>query len=107
MRNNKRRLPKKEYFQQRLAQITATAGWEDDPRLADKAEYYKRRLDEMETPLLHQQDIKQLLESMDEDAQSIAELSADDGVYIPSSTVRTLVGNIQESIMHIREKIGS
>jgi hypothetical protein len=106
MSSRKHRLPKKEYFQQRLAEITATAGWEDNPRLADKAEYYKRRLDEMEQPLLHQQTIKQLLRSMDEDAQAIADYAKDDGTYISASKVRTLVGNIQESIMHIQESIG-
>ena len=106
MANNKPRLPKKEYFQQRLAQITATAGWEGDPRLADKAQYYKRRLDEMETPLLHQQSIKQLLRSMNEDAQAIADYAKDDGTYISATQVRTLVGNIQQSIMHIEESIG-
>jgi hypothetical protein len=106
MRNNKPRLPKKEYFQQRLAQITATAGWEDNQRLVDKAQYYKSRLDEMETPMLHQQTIKQLLRSMNEDAQAIADYAKDDGTYISATQVRTLIGNIQQSIMHIEESIG-
>ena len=105
MRNNKPRLPKKEYFQQRLAQITATAGWEDNQRLADKAQYYKSRLDEMETPALHQQTIKHLLRSMNEDAQAIADMG-DDGEYISATQVRTLVGNIQQAVMHIEESIG-
>lgn len=60
-----------------------------------------------EAPLLHQQTIKQLLRSMDEDAQAIADFAKDDGTYISAKAVRILVGNIQESIMHIEEKIGS
>ena len=60
-----------------------------------------------EAPLLHQQTIKQLLRSMDEDAQAIADYAKDDGTYISAKAVRILVGNIQESIMHIQEKIGS
>ena len=106
MANNKPRLPKKEYFRQRLAQITSTEGWEDNQRLADKARYYLSRIQEMETPLLHQQSIKQLLRSMNEDAQAIAESAKDDGFYISAKGVRTLIGNIQQSIMHIKEAIG-
>lgn len=60
-----------------------------------------------EAPLLHQQTIKQLLRSMDEDAQAIADFAKDDGTYISAKAVRILVGNIQEAVMHIEEKIGS
>ena len=97
------RLPKDEYFKKRLSDIEMTIGWRSDPKLASKAAYYRSRLEQMEQPLLHQQDVKQLLDSIDEDAQEIADLASEDGVYIPSSTVRTLVGNIQEAIMHYRE----
>lgn len=59
-----------------------------------------------EVPLLHQQTITQLLRSMDVDAQHIADCAKDDGFDISAKGVRTLVGNIQEAIMHIQEKIG-
>ena len=111
---SKPRLPKRDYFAQRLAEIYANEGWEDNPRLADKAAYFQRRIDELPDelppapppacdfqPMLHDMTIKQLLRSMEEDAEAIADYAKHQ-----SRRVLTLAGNIQQAIMHINEHIG-
>jgi len=112
---SKPRLPKRDYFAQRLAEIYANEGWEDNPRLADKAAYFQRRIDELPPvpppacdfqPMLHDMTIKELLRSIDEDAEHLAEYAQPEGAYLSASKVRTLIGNIQQAIMHINEHIG-
>lgn len=112
---SKPRLPKREYFAQRLAEIKSNPEWQEFPNLVDKAAYFQRRIDELPPvappasdvqPMLHDMTIKQLLRAIDEDAQAIADYAKDDGTYISASEVRTLIGNIQQATMHINEHIG-
>jgi hypothetical protein len=112
---SKPRLPKREYFAHRLAEIKSNPEWQEFPALVDKAAYFQRRLDEFppvpppasdSQPMLHDMTIKQLLRSIDEDAQAIADYAKDDGTYTSWKKVRTLIGNIQQAIMHINEHIG-
>jgi hypothetical protein len=112
---SKPRLPKREYFAHRLAEIKSNPEWQEFPNLVDKAAYFQRRLDEFppvpppasdSQPMLHDMTIKQLLRSMEEDAEAIAMMTAGHVSHSCDQSVLTLVGNIQQAIMHINEHIG-